>query len=76
MLIWKGGCLFNLGKMVVSVLNKELEYKVDKLKFKMLEIMQPRVKQIWNSNTWINHPESVQMKFHSLDWLIQSIIIC
>ena len=31
---------------MVSVLDKELEYKVDKLKFKTLEIMQPRVKQI------------------------------
>ena len=53
--------------MVVSVLDKELEYKVDKLKFKTLEIVQPRVKQIWNSNTWINHPGSLQMKFHSHD---------
>ena len=74
MLIWKGGGLFNLGKMVVSVLDKELEYKVDKLKFKTLEVVQQWIKQIWNSNTWINHPRWLQMKFHSHDWLIQSII--
>ena len=60
--------------MLVSVLDKELEYKVNKLKFKKLEVMQSRVKQIWTSNTWINHSGSLQMKFYSHDWLIQSII--
>ena len=30
--------------------------------------------QIWTSNTSINHPESVQIKFHSRDWFIQSVI--
>ena len=39
-----GGALFNLAKIVVSVLHKELEYKVEKLKYKKLEIMQPRIK--------------------------------
>ena len=29
---------------MVSVLHKELEYKVEKLKYKMLEVMQPRIK--------------------------------
>ena len=29
-----GGELFNLEKTVVSVLHKDLEYKVDKLKYK------------------------------------------
>ena len=34
-LIWEGGGeLFNLEKTVVSVLHKDLEYKVDKLKYK------------------------------------------
>ena len=32
-LIWEGG-LFNLEKMMVSVLHKELECKVEKLKYK------------------------------------------
>ena len=36
-------CLFNLEKTVVSVLHKELEYKVEKLKYKKLEVMQPRI---------------------------------
>ena len=28
---------------MVSVLHKELEYKVEKLKYKKLEVMQPRI---------------------------------
>ena len=39
-----GGGLCNLAKMVVSVLHKALEYKVEKLKYKKLEVMQPRIK--------------------------------
>ena len=35
---------FNLAKTVVSVLLKELEYKVEKLEYKKLEILQPRIK--------------------------------
>ena len=31
---------------MVSVLDKELEYKVDKLKFETLEVMQQWIKQI------------------------------
>ena len=37
--------LFNLAKMVVLVLHKDLECKVEKLKYKKLEVMQPRVDQ-------------------------------
>ena len=36
--------LFNLAKMMVSVLLKELEYKVENLKYKKLELMQLRIK--------------------------------
>ena len=32
----EGGGLFNLEKMMVSVFHKDLEYKVDKLKYKMV----------------------------------------
>ena len=32
----RGGGLFNLEKMIVSVLHKGLEYKVEKLKYKKL----------------------------------------
>ena len=42
-LIEMGG-LFNLEKTMVSVLHKELEYKVEKLKYKKLEVMQPKNK--------------------------------
>ena len=31
---WGGGGLFNLEKIMVLVLHKELEYKVEKLKYK------------------------------------------
>ena len=34
-----GGGLFNSAKFLVSVLHKELEYKVEKLKYKKLEVM-------------------------------------
>ena len=36
----RGGGLFNLEKTMVLVLHKELEHKVEKLKYKKLEVMQ------------------------------------
>lgn len=36
--------MLNLAKMVVSVLHKDLECKVVKLKYKKLEVMQQRIK--------------------------------
>ena len=52
---------------MVSVLHyKELEYKVEKLKYKKLEVMQPRMKNKsvnWTSIWWINHPRLVNTKF-------------
>ena len=56
---------------MVSVLQKELEYKMDKLKCKKWEVMQP--KQIRTFSWQINHPGSVHTKLNSRDWLIQSI---
>ena len=38
------GGLFNLENTILSVLHKELEYKVEKLKYKTLQVMQPRIK--------------------------------
>ena len=38
------GCLFNTQKKMVAVVYKELDYKVEKLKCKNLEVMQPRIK--------------------------------
>ena len=36
--------LFNLEMMMVSVLHKELEYKVEKLRYKKLEVVQLRIR--------------------------------
>ena len=41
--IFKKGGLFNLEKTMVSVLNRELEYEVEKHKYKKLKIIQPRI---------------------------------
>ena len=43
-LIWEGGGLFNLEKTMVSILHKKLKYNVETLKYKRLEVMQPRIK--------------------------------
>ena len=42
-LIETGG-LLNLARTMVSVLHKELEYKVKKLKYKMSKVIQLRIK--------------------------------
>ena len=42
-LIETGG-LFNLAKTMLSVLHKVLLYKVEKLLYKKLEVMQPRIR--------------------------------
>ena len=39
-----GGGLFNLETAMVSVLQKGLEYKVERLKYKKFEVMQPRIR--------------------------------
>ena len=41
--LFERSSLFNLAKSKVLVLHKELEYKVEKLKYKKLEVMQPRI---------------------------------
>ena len=41
--LFERSSLFNLEKSKVLVLHKELEYKVEKLKYKKLEVMQPRI---------------------------------
>ena len=38
--------LFNLANKMVSVLHKELECKVEKLKYKKMEVMQQRIKKL------------------------------
>ena len=54
----RGGGLFNLEKMIVSVLHKGLEYKVEKVRYKKLESC---------SRGSVNHPGSVHTKFYSRD---------
>ena len=39
-----GGGLFNLETAMVSVLQKGLEYKVERLKYKKFEVRQPRIR--------------------------------
>ena len=53
-----GGGLFTLEKMIVSVLHKGLEYKVEKVRYKKLESC---------SRGSVNHPGSVHTKFYSRD---------
>ena len=43
--IGKGALIFNLVKMVISALHRELECKVEKLEYKKFEVMQPRIKK-------------------------------
>ena len=38
------GVLLNLAKIMVSVLHKQLEFKVEKLKCKKLEVIQSKIK--------------------------------
>ena len=66
--LFERGGLFNLEKTMVSILHKKLEYKVEMLKYKRLEVMQPRIKN--NSELLvgtINHPGSVHGTFYSCD---------
>ena len=58
---------------MVSFLHKELEYKMEKLKYKNLEVTQPRIKNKSTSSLWTNHPGSVHTNLNSRHWLIQSI---
>ena len=50
--------VFNLEKTMVSVLHKELANKVEKLGYKKLEVMQPRIKfQLVNKPSLISSHE-------------------
>ena len=53
--------VFNLEKTMVSVLHKELANKVEKLGYKKLEVMQPRIKfQLVNKPSLISSHEVLQ----------------
>ena len=52
-----GGGVFNLEKTMASVLHKDLQYKVDKLKYKKIEGHAAEdQKQIRTSSWQINYP--------------------
>ena len=61
--LFERGDLFNLAKTMVSVVPR-LEYKMEKLKYKKLKVMQPRIKnnakQLMNKPTWICPHEVLQ----------------
>ena len=74
------GGLFNLEKTMVSVVHKELEYEVEKLKYKKNEGHAAEDQnQIWTKPNQIqiqiqikselNHPGSVHMTFYSRWWI-------
>ena len=59
------GSLFHLATTMVSVLHKELEYKVEKPKYRKLEVMQPRIKNKSEppaGESWISPKEVLQLR--------------
>ena len=63
--IFERGSLFSLAKTMASVLHKELECKVETLKYKRLKVMQPKNKidpnfQVVNNPSWISPHEVLQ----------------
>ena len=63
--IFERGGLFSLAKAMASVLHKELECKVETLKYKRLKFMQPNNKtnpnfQVVNNPSWISPHEVLQ----------------
>ena len=65
------GCLFKLEKTVVSVLHKELEYKVENLKYK--KVGDHAAEDHWESNPTfqvVNKPSRISPQEVSPSWLI------
>ena len=54
---FKEGGLFSLAKKMLSNLHKELPCKVEKLKYKKLEVMQPMIKNKSERPVWIDPHE-------------------
>ena len=76
-LLEKGRGLFNLEKTTVSVVHKELGYKVEKFKNKKVggHALEDQ-NQIQTSSWWINHPGSVHTKLNTavIDYYSLSLI--
>ena len=61
--LFERGGFFYLETTMVSVLYKELEYNVDKLKYKKFQVKQPRIR----IKVKLNHPVSVHTKLYGRD---------
>ena len=57
--IFERGGLFSLAKAMASVLHKELECKVETLKYKRLKVMQPKNKTNPNFQV-VNNPSILE----------------
>ena len=63
--------LFDLVQTMLSVLHKELECKVEKLKHKKVRAYAAEdQEQVQTSSCWMSHLGSVDTKFYSCDSLI------
>ena len=58
--LFERGGFFYLETTMVSVLYKELEYNVEKLRYKKFQVKQPRIR----IKAKLNHPGSVHTKFY------------
>ena len=58
-----GRGLLYLETTMLSVLYKELEYNVEKLRYKKFQVKQPRIR----IKAKLNHPGSVHTKFYGRD---------
>ena len=61
--LFERGGFFNLETTMVPVLYKELEYNVEKLRYKKFQVKQPRIR----IKAKLNHPGSVHTKFYGSD---------
>ena len=69
--LFGGEGLFNLAKMVVSVLHKELECKVKKLKYKKSEVMRLRIKNKSELPN-VNKPSQISPNEILQSWVINT----
>ena len=56
-----------------SILHKDLEQKVEKLKYKKLELMQPKIKNNWPNFQFVNKPSRISPHEVLQSWLIDTV---
>ena len=61
--LFERGGFFNLETTMVSALYKELEYNVEKLRYKAFQVKKSRIR----IKAKLNHPGSVHTKFYGRD---------